>query len=81
MGRVRALQYLLAIITAAPDSSLPPHFLSTRTCTIKISIVLWTNRYLSQNNWTRVRDVFPMKSRPVATYYRPHVIYNPSTKL
>ena len=45
------------------------------------SIVLWKNRFLTQNNWTRVGDVFPMQSRPDAVYYRPHVIYNPATKL
>jgi len=46
------------------------------------NVSVWTSPSLESGTWTLVtREALPFKDRPLATYYRPKVVYNEVTKL
>ena len=45
------------------------------------NVSVWTSPTLESGSWTLVtREALPIASRPVGSYYRPKVVYNPTTK-
>lgn len=45
------------------------------------NVSVWTSPTLGSGTWTLVtREALPIATRPLATYYRPKVLYNPSTQ-
>ena len=46
------------------------------------NVSVWTSPSLESGTWTLVtREALPIAARPVATYYRPKVVFNPATKM
>ena len=46
------------------------------------NVSVWTSPTLANGSWTLVtREALPIKTRPVASYYRPKVVFNPATGL
>jgi beta-xylosidase len=45
------------------------------------NISIWTSPDLSSGSWTFVGNAIDVDSRPPGVVYRPHLVYNPSTKL
>ena len=46
------------------------------------NVSVWTSPTLGSGTWTLVtREALPIATRPVASYYRPKVIFNPATGL
>lgn len=44
------------------------------------NVSLYTSSDLTSGSWEYRADILPMRIRPMGTYYRPKVVYNPATR-
>jgi hypothetical protein len=45
------------------------------------NISIWTSPNLTSGSWTYVGNAINVTDRPAGMIYRPHVVYNPNTKM
>ena len=49
--------------------------------TTRHTINVWRSTSLQNRSWERLGEALPVATRPVGVYFRPHVQFNPRTKM